>query len=52
VDAGNRETGCDILNAYVHEAQAQSGHKLDAAPAAGLVGDATAIRQSLGCGAG
>ena len=51
VDAGNRETGCDILNAYVHEAQAQSGHKLDAAPAAGLVGDATAIRQSLGCGA-
>jgi len=52
VDAGNRETGCDILNAFVHEAQAQSGHKLDAAPAAGLVGDATAIRQSLGCGAG
>jgi hypothetical protein len=52
VDAGNRETGCDILSAYVHEAQAQSGHKLDAAPAAGLVGDATAIRQSLGCGAG
>jgi hypothetical protein len=52
VDAGSRETGCDILNAYVHEAQAQSGHKLDAAPAAGLVGDATAIRQSLGCGAG
>jgi hypothetical protein len=52
VDAGNRQTGCDILNAYVHEAQAQSGHKLDAAPAAGLVGDATAIRQSLGCGAG
>ena len=50
VNAGNRETGCDILNAYVHEAQAQSGHKLDAAPAAGLVGDATAIRQSLGCG--
>lgn len=52
VDAGNRQTGCDILNAYVHEAQAQSGHKLDAAPAAGLVGDATAIRKSLGCGAG
>ena len=41
-----------ILNAYINEAEAQSGHKLDAAAAAGLIGDASAIRKSLGCGAG
>jgi 3-oxoacyl-(acyl-carrier-protein) synthase len=51
VNAGNRRAGCGILNAYIHEAKAQSGHKLGAAAAAGLIGDATAIRQSLGCGA-
>jgi len=52
VDAGNRKAGCGILNAYINEAEAQSGHKLDAAAAAGLIGDASAIRKSLGCGAG
>jgi hypothetical protein len=52
VDAADREAGCDSLNAYLHEVEAQSGHKLDAAPAAGLIADVTAIRQSLGCGAG
>jgi hypothetical protein len=43
---------CDSLGAYLHETKAQSGKKIAAAPAAGLIGDATAIRQSLGCGAG
>jgi hypothetical protein len=52
LDAGDRETGCGILNAYINEAEAQSGHKLDVAAAAGLIGDATAMRQSLHCGAG
>jgi hypothetical protein len=51
-DAGDREAACDSLGAYLHETKAQSGKKIAAAPAAGLIGDATAIRQSLGCGAG
>jgi hypothetical protein len=51
VDAGKRQAGCGILKAYINEAEAQSGHKLDAAAAAGLIGDAAAIRKSLGCGA-
>jgi Low-density lipoprotein receptor repeat class B len=51
-DAGHRDAACGILGAYLHAVEAQSGHKLDVAPAAGLIADATAMRQALGCGAG
>jgi len=51
-DAGDREAACDSLGAYLHQTKAQSGKKIAAAEAAGLIGDATAIRQSLGCVAG
>ena len=51
-DAGDREAACDSLGAYLHQTNAQSGKKIAAAAAAGLIGDATAIRQSLRCDAG
>lgn len=50
VDAGDQDGTCDSLGAYIHQATALSGKKLDVAGAAGLIADAQAVSQSLGCG--
>jgi hypothetical protein len=52
LDGGDLDGACDSLSAYVHQVTAQSGKKIDVAPAAGLVADATAASRSLGCGSG
>ena len=50
LDAGDQDGTCDSLSAYVQHVTAQSGKKIDAAGAAGLIADAQAVSQSLGCG--
>jgi hypothetical protein len=50
LEAGDRAGMCDSLSAYVHHVMAQSGKKIDVAGAAGLIADAQAVSQSLGCG--
>lgn len=52
LDAGDRDGACDSLNAYINATKAQSGKKIEPASAAGLIADATALGQSLGCDAG
>jgi hypothetical protein len=49
VAAGNVRGACSILAAFIHEAQAQAGRKITPATATSLVGDATKIRNALGC---
>ncbi len=50
LEAGDRTETCDSLDAYVRHVTAQSGKKIDVAGAAGLIADAQAVSQSLGCG--
>jgi len=49
-DAGNSRAACGPLGAFVSTVKAQSGQKIDAADAAQLIADATAVGESLGCG--
>ena len=51
VDAGHSQGACGSLGAYINEVKAQAGKKLEPAYAQALVADATAVRDSLGCGA-
>jgi hypothetical protein len=50
LDAGDPDGTCDSLSAYVRHVTVQSGKMIDAAGAAGLIADALAVSQSLGCG--
>jgi hypothetical protein len=52
VDAHQTAAACGPLSAFINELRAQSGKKLDAADAAGLIDDAGTVRNSLGCGSG
>jgi hypothetical protein len=49
LDAGDQDGTCESLGAYIHQATALSGKKIDVAGAAGLIADAQAVSQSLGC---
>jgi hypothetical protein len=51
VDAGHSQGACGSLGAYNNETRAQAGKKLEPAYAQALIDDATAVRDSLGCGA-
>ena len=51
LDAGHLRAACDNLAAYINEVHAQTNQTLDGDQAAELVGEVTAIRQLLGCGA-
>jgi hypothetical protein len=46
---GDTEAACNILGAFINEAEAQSGKSLTSATAAQLIADATQIRAVLGC---
>jgi hypothetical protein len=52
LDAGHIQGACGSLGAYINEVRAQTGKKLETAYAEELIPDATAIRESLGCGPG
>lgn len=47
---GHRQGACGSLGAYINQVRAQTGKKLAAASAEDLVAEATAVRDSLGCG--
>jgi dipeptidyl aminopeptidase/acylaminoacyl peptidase len=49
VNAGNTETACSSLKAFMSEVSAQSGKKLPAVQATQLTDEAAAIRTALGC---
>src|SRR5678815_2959049 len=51
LDAGHLQAACNSLGAYVNEVGAQTDRRLDGGTAGELVGDATAIRQLVGCDA-
>ena len=51
LDVGHLQAACNSLGAYINEVRAQTDRRLEGGPAAELIGDATAIRQLLGCGA-
>ena len=46
---GQTQAACVTLTAFTFEVQAQSGKKIPSGQAAALIGDATRIRQVLGC---
>jgi hypothetical protein len=50
LDAGNLAAACDKLGAFANEVRAQTGKRIDAAEAAELVSQVSAVRASLGCG--
>jgi YVTN family beta-propeller protein len=52
LDAGHLHGACGKLGAFVNQVRAQSGKKIDADDADELIAEATAVRESLGCGAG
>ena len=50
LDAGRLAGACGGLGAFANEVRAQAGQTIDAAEAAELVGEVSAVRASLGCG--
>ena len=46
---GQPQAACVTLTAFTFEVQAQSGKKIPSGQAAALIGDATRVRQVLGC---
>jgi sugar lactone lactonase YvrE len=50
LDAGRLAGACGKLGAFANQARAQTGKRIDAAEAAELIGQVSAMRASLGCG--
>jgi hypothetical protein len=49
INAGNLEAGCNQLNAFINQAQAQSGTQLTVDEANQLIASANQIKAALGC---
>ena len=49
VEAGDVESACDLLGAFINQVEAQTGKKIPAADAVILIEDATSILEMLGC---
>lgn len=49
INAGNNTAACNQLNAFIKQAQAQSGQQLTVAQANQLIASANQIKAALGC---